>query len=65
MTYNDLVRHYGTAAACARRLGLQRQAVHRWQRFGIPTGRQYQIQVDTDGALMADAEQPEPEAVAA
>lgn len=65
MTYSDLVQHYGTAAACARRLGLHRQAVHRWQKSGIPIGRQYQIQVDTDGALMADTERPEPEAVAA
>lgn len=55
MDYKDILAYYGTAAHCGRRIGLRRQAVHRWKQAGIPVGRQFQIEVESGGRLRAVA----------
>lgn len=50
--------HFKTQAAIARALKVTRQAVAQWEENGIPIGRQYQIEVLTNGELQADR-QPE------
>jgi hypothetical protein len=56
MTFEDLKKHYGSAAKAAEALGLKsRQAVHEWKRKGIPPLRQLQIEKLTRGKLRADA----------
>ena len=52
MTKQEAIDHFGSPAALARKLGVRRQSVHGWRR--IPIGRQYQIELLTDGALRAD-----------
>lgn len=53
MTYDDLIKHFGSASATARALGITKQAVHQW-RSGITQTRQAWIELKTDGALTAD-----------
>jgi len=52
MTKAEAISFFGSGAELARRLGCQRQSVHGWRE--IPIGRQYQIEVLTQGALKAD-----------
>lgn len=52
MTKEQAIEYFGSGAELARRLGCQRQSVHGWRE--IPIGRQYQIEVLTEGALKAD-----------
>ena len=60
MTKDQAIAHFGTQAALARALGIQRAAVHGWR--GVPLGRQYQLEVLTGGALKADrSEKPRAE----
>lgn len=53
MTYNHLVKHYGSAPKAARALGFTRMGVHAWKRGGIPIRTQELIQSKTGGALKA------------
>jgi hypothetical protein len=52
MTKQDAVAYYGTEAALGRALGITRASVNAWDE--IPIGRQYQLEVVTNGALRAD-----------
>lgn len=55
MTYDDLIAHYGTAAAAAAARGIDRQRVHGWKsRERIPTDDQIEYEVLTGGELRAD-----------
>jgi len=54
MNMNDVRKHYGSQRKAAQRLGLSEQVVSAWNRIGIPLGRQYQIEVETQGILRAD-----------
>ena len=54
MTYNELVKHYGTCADAARDLSLPRQTVHQWKKKGIPFEQQWRIQLQTNGRLKAE-----------
>jgi DNA-binding transcriptional regulator YdaS (Cro superfamily) len=53
MTKEQAIRHYGTQAALARALGIHRAAINGWGEQ-IPLGRQYQLEVLTQGVLKAD-----------
>lgn len=56
VTYEDVCKHFGTAAAAARKLGLTRAAISLWQKKGIPLHRQLHIQEKTRGKLKAHDE---------
>jgi DNA-binding transcriptional regulator YdaS (Cro superfamily) len=64
MTYQQAISHFGTPAAMARALGVDRASVAEW-REKIPEGRQYQIQIATGGKLKADKPALRTEKVAA
>lgn len=53
MTYDDLLRHFGSQAEAARALDLQPPSVSEWQATTIPYPRQCQIEVVTGGKLIA------------
>jgi len=55
MTYQDIIKHYGTAADAAAKLKITPQAVHNWKMRGkIPAMTQFLIQVRSKGRLRAD-----------
>lgn len=55
MTPDELIAHFGGISATARALGVKPPSVSEWKAAGrVPPGRQYQIEVVTDGALRAD-----------
>lgn len=54
MTHNDIIKHFGSQAVAARKLGVTRAAVSIWGKRGIPSGRQILIQYQTRGKLRAD-----------
>lgn len=55
MSPQELVTHYGTQSAAAKALGCGQSTVAEWCSDGvIPEGRQYQIELATGGALVAD-----------
>jgi len=56
MTTNDAIKHFGSAAALARALGIGRSAVQQWGEKP-PVPRQYQIEVVSGGALKAERQQ--------
>jgi DNA-binding transcriptional regulator YdaS (Cro superfamily) len=53
MTYQDLIYHFGSQAEAARALGLKPPSISEWQQTTIPYDRQCQIQVATNGRLLA------------
>lgn len=54
MTPHDLLKHYGTKAEIARALGIEPASLTTWFKDGeVPEGRQYQIELATNGALRA------------
>lgn len=57
MKTKDAVKFFGSKAALARALGVERQAVTNWGDT-VPEGRQYQIEVITRGKLKAPKVQP-------
>lgn len=55
MSPQELITHFGTQAAAAKALGCAQSTVAEWCSDGaIPEGRQYQIELATAGALVAD-----------
>ncbi|WP_270809068.1 Cro/CI family transcriptional regulator [Aeromonas sp. QDB08] len=57
MTTSNAVRYFGSKAAIARALGINKAAVSQWGET-IPEGRAYQIEVLTGGKLKANPSQP-------
>jgi hypothetical protein len=53
MTYIQAMREYGDYRKLAGLLNLPATTVHSWRLRGIPVARQYQIQVLSDGRLIA------------
>jgi len=53
MNTNDVVKHYGSRAKIAEELNMHPTAVSHWGKRP-PDLRQFQIQVLTDGKLLAD-----------
>lgn len=53
MKKNEAISHFGSQAALARALGVHRAAVNAWGDH-IPIGRQYQLEILTNGQLKAD-----------
>lgn len=53
MKFQDLVKHFGTQAAAAKRLGVSPPALVKWKKEGIPPLRQLHIQHVTRGRLKA------------
>ncbi|MGU5696729.1 Cro/CI family transcriptional regulator [Aeromonas allosaccharophila] len=57
MTTSNAVKYFGSKAAIARALGINKAAVSQWGET-IPEGRAYQIEVLTGGKLKANPSQP-------
>lgn len=53
MDTTNLEQHYGNSERAKKALGLSRQLWDYWAKNGIPEGRQYKIQVMTNGKLRA------------
>jgi DNA-binding transcriptional regulator YdaS (Cro superfamily) len=56
MKTNHAVKYFGSKAALARALGINKGAVSQWGER-VPKGRAYQIEVMTGGRLKADPSQ--------
>jgi predicted XRE-type DNA-binding protein len=55
MTPQEVLAHFGSQAEIARVLGCKQPSVAEWFEKGeVPEGRQYQLQIATDGVLQAD-----------
>ena len=54
MTTQEAIDHYGGIKKLADALSIWPQAIYKWQADGIPLSRQYELQIKTNGALMAD-----------
>ena len=52
MRKEDAIRFFGSATKLARALGISKQAISKWGDH-VPEGRDYQIEVLTEGALKA------------
>ncbi len=52
MNKTEIIRHFGSAAELARRIGVSRQVVGKW-RDVVPYHRQHQIEEITNGAFKA------------
>lgn len=57
MTTSNAVKYFGSKAAIARAIGINKAAVSQWGET-IPEGRAYQIEVLTGGKLKANPSQP-------
>ncbi|MFM5527692.1 Cro/CI family transcriptional regulator [Aeromonas veronii] len=57
MTTSHAVKYFGSKAALARALGINKGAVSQWGET-IPQGRAYQIEVLTGGQLKANPAAP-------
>ena len=56
MTYDDILKHFGTQVAAAESLGIFQSNVSDWKARGsIPELRQLQLEALTAGTLKADA----------
>jgi DNA-binding transcriptional regulator YdaS (Cro superfamily) len=54
MTYQQLVKHFGSEAEACKALGLPQSTVNFWAKNGIPAWRQSQIEYATDKKLRAE-----------
>ena len=55
MTYDEIIKHYGSEAEAARARDIDRQRVHGWKkRDRIPTDDQIEYEILTSGKLLAD-----------
>lgn len=52
MRTKQAIKHFGSAAQLARKLGISRQSINDWG-DEVPEGRQYQLEILTNGALRA------------
>lgn len=57
MTKDDVIAYFGSPSAAAKALGIDPAAVSQWGDAPPPL-RQYQIQVMTEGALVAVQREP-------
>ena len=58
MQIEAVVKHFGSVAQVAERLGVTPMAIYQWYRRGeIPAPRQYQLQVLSNGALRVASEE--------
>ena len=64
MTYDDLIKHFGTQERIAAALGVEQPSVSLWRKRGIPMLRQMQIQLTTAGLLVATLDQKQKKASA-
>jgi hypothetical protein len=53
MLTKDVLKHYGTRAEVARKIGYTRQAIYRWKRI-VPEQAAYRIERDTGGKFRVD-----------
>lgn len=53
MTTKEAVDYYGSVRALAQALGVSTQLIYQWGERP-PIGRQYELQVKSSGALLAD-----------
>lgn len=53
MTYDQVVKHFGTEAEAARVLLIPQTTINAWSQNGIPHWRQANIEVATNGKLRA------------
>lgn len=61
MTPHEAISFFGTQVKLADKLGIAQPTVAGWVKAGfIPWPRQFQIQHASDGALIADDEDPAP-----
>lgn len=56
MTTTQAIDYFGGVTSLARAIGIRRVAVYQWGEYP-PVGRQYQLEVLTNGALRAEPEQ--------
>ena len=57
MTFQEVLEHFGTKRKIATVLGITIQAVQQWADTGkVPLGRQFQIELVTEGKLQASRE---------
>ncbi|HAI34260.1 MAG TPA: Cro/Cl family transcriptional regulator [Alcanivorax sp.] len=56
MKKSEVIEFFGGVQQTADALGIRYQSVREWPEEGVPEGRQYQIQVLTQGELKADQE---------
>jgi DNA-binding transcriptional regulator YdaS (Cro superfamily) len=55
MTYEQLIKHFGTQQKAANAIGIDQTAISKWHKAAyIPFTRQFQIQIITGGVLQAD-----------
>ncbi len=53
MTYEEVLRHYGTQVKIGEALGLKQSAISAWHGV-VPPHYQYQLEIITGGILRAD-----------
>lgn len=54
MTFNEVLERFKTKAEIAKQLGVTYQAVQQWEEADkVPLGRQFQIELITNGQLKA------------
>lgn len=54
MTFEQVIKHFGTEYATAKKLGFSKQAVNKWKTRGITSRTQEFIQLKTRGKLKAE-----------
>lgn len=61
MTPNQVIEHFDGIPKAAKALGITYQAIQQWILKGeVPEGRQYQIELLTNGQLKADRSAVDP-----
>jgi hypothetical protein len=60
MDIEAVIDHFGGVKALSRALDVYPQAIYQWKASGIPLLRQYQIEVVTKGAFLAEDVEDEP-----